>query len=1524
MALPPLADILALFPDNTNGDISAADQRQMITDLYNQIALNDTDNNNRVLVAGDTMTGPLTVDDNISITTANFLNFVAGQAVLASINVDIASNMTIRAVNNLTMDQQRLFMEQFDNPANLNKVLSVTTNGEIVAVEDFAREILAGLTVVSTTLPPGSTATASYDNATNTLTLGIPQGAQGEKGDDGTPGSGGFDPTSNQTITGQWAFDLGTMRTFRVFDDEGVDRININASTNQTLITNSVDCRLALDAVANSRPHVRVANDNDASIAGRRILNDATQLINNLTLGFIIDSGHATISALESALTAQNLVPSAGWLAGVGTSVVIYTGSQWTPIFPSHDAANRQILRRMFESVADRDAYFGMQANFTELLNGDLIAVVNTDTNAVNFQTYQGADNPTVYLPNLWLNRSVSVPAGSIVMEGARISLGGNALVVTNNSQNRTYLVQGKEFNASGTVETDNVPILGAREQEANSQLVDTDTFTGQTLEFTLPALSDFLVSDFVLRFASNVSDITLTIYAGTDDTGPEIVSTRFDAVPGDNALVHDSNPRFVANADYFIRYETTSAQLDILGDNSGATFMPYFISNVWPYSEATAITSRNIDSFVPTRADSDAIHDNVASEINGVAEKTAPVSADLLLIEDSEDSFNKKKLQVGNLPGGTGGATTAANVSVDSANFTGVLVSSGNVQTALERLDATGIAAPIFRFTGSYSAQNSNITEWFDNRAQTRVEGIGSGSGSGNGVFTFDLPGSLVLGTVFDTLASMNLPEVYTLVVDYTGGTSDVFTQNRLVIRPRTSPAPQIIAQATLNLRRGQTATFRITRNNGVISDYTLISLGVVSTAGGSLRDFEFINPTLFTWDASENGTLPGGANVATGFAFLVVNAPQDGSGRFGEVMQDGDWVVWTGDTFTSWDAQPHQWIVVASHDVRRITQLEDTFLQQVSITPFSDRNDVIRGSNYADAANEIRFKIYTNRDDYDPTDLNTTGDIDEYTETTDQTGYLAIRLPGIHSANENLLQTLWVYSERAGVFTRVLNMQRDFSFQGDFTTESDYLSDGTINYVANDVLRLYPTTTIDRYTNLQLDIFRRNLSDELDQRIYGTHPTNTFDEERLRALESKMDALFPLTPDVNKLVEWADIIGPARTTQTVQISTGYSLIADYRGDATRYESAGVTYSDAGTNVVTYTGLGNNLYRTFGFKVNGPADQVLLWIVDGTTRIPYFDMTAAGNYRINHYTTETTQGDPVTDQVHFLTRTGDTILGINSGTSTYTVTPFPAGATSERRTGTADVDILVNGTDTLAGGGIEYDIPNDNTAQAQQTVTHDVNLGPLHGNRRVRVEIGYTFRVSGSDLLLDFQLLEAPSDVTVRMDSVATLLSYTPGATTTRTDDFVVVTDEGGDYTFTGENEVLLTFHPFPSLNLLNAVTVAIDSTGTIDQLNDINTPIPGHNFESVEIPDQTALAGFEFRTFSPEHYLRHNDLSALLPRRTTQWCYGLAELLEVMELSITSLVDFTQGIVLVAPNGTRYTTTVDNAGTLDTGATP
>lgn len=60
-------------------------------------------------------------------------------------------------------------------------------------------------------------------------------------------------------------------------------------------------------------------------------------------------------------------------------------------------------------------------------------------------------------------------------------------------------------------------------------------------------------------------------------------------------------------------------------------------------------------DAVISSASDNTAVHVDVDAEISGVTEKISPVSGDFILIEDSAASNAKKKVQVGNLPGGSG-----------------------------------------------------------------------------------------------------------------------------------------------------------------------------------------------------------------------------------------------------------------------------------------------------------------------------------------------------------------------------------------------------------------------------------------------------------------------------------------------------------------------------------------------------------------------------------------------------------------------------------------------------------------------------------------------------------------------------------------------------------------------------------------------------------------------------------------------------------------------------------------------------
>ncbi len=946
-----------------------------------------------------------------------------------------------------------------------------------------------------------------------------------------------------------------------------------------------------------------------------------------------------------------------------------------------------------------------------------------------------------------------------------------------------------------------------------------------------------------------------------------------------------------------------------------------------------------------------------------------------------------------------TGTVTAANQIIYDTAALSGVTAGAANTQVALARIDGTGVGAPIFSFTGNYTADGTNIDEWFDDRQQNRLR-CTDNSGASPVVFT--LPGTTDLGTAFDTLATLGLPEVIRFVIEYTGDTSTF-----LNIVPLASPNPQIVGITSVVVRSSVAATLEVSRTSGTISDYVWQAIGVIGDATGNALDaIKLVNPRDDTWDASANGNLPS-TGVVKGNAYKVVRAPSDGSGRFGEVMQDDDWVVWEGASFTSWSATPHLWFVLPAHEVRRITALEQEFLTFTEISPVSDRNDIERGANYADSVGEIRLKLYPTRGDYSAADLNTTGDIDEFTDPTTQTAFLGIRLQGSQASLATTLPTLYVYADDgSGGFIRLLNLADDFTHEGNFGAESDYLSLTAINYVANETLRIYIGTVRDRYTNQYLDIAEANLTAAVQAKLNRTDGSSTTDEQRLAALESKVAALFPLTPDVGDLTGISDIFDPERAAQEVDIATGYSLIADYRGASTRYESAGVTYDATGTDVVRYTGLSADLRRLFGFAVaqinevtltgtsgtaninvdstdylatfntdltttasdfvtshatalntagitvtsnaavltftaqsttaftiaapvnasgdlagtesGATADQVLMWIVDGSELIPFVDITSSGNLRINNYTPSTTEDQVVENQTHFLTRTsGDAVLtqANSASLSTFTLTNFPTDATQKTRLLQVETDVYLSGSNTGAGHFLDITVPAENTAQSTRTVDATANLGPLYGNRNVTITLSYEFRVSGSDLLVDFRLVSAPADVTIELDNVVTLLSYTAPAAVARVDNFVNTTETSSTFTFAGAYEFLISLHPYDALGTMRVVPVAIGSSGTVSLLDDVLVPEPAPGFASVEVPDQTGLSGFEFRTGLADHFFNHDDLTPLLADRATQWFYGLALLRAITENAFTAAVDFTDGIILIgSPNNTRVKLIVDD----------
>lgn len=873
-----------------------------------------------------------------------------------------------------------------------------------------------------------------------------------------------------------------------------------------------------------------------------------------------------------------------------------------------------------------------------------------------------------------------------------------------------------------------------------------------------------------------------------------------------------------------------------------------------------------------------------------------------------------------------TGELADANQVLNDSSNQTGLINGSANVQLALNRIDATGLGAPIFAFSGNYAAAGANQSEWFNGQANRHLQGA---AGQANALRTFDLPGTSALNTVFDALVADGLPELYRLTISYLGGVAGAsVTVNRLLVRPRVSPSPQIDGRTSVTLAHGDQVTFEITRSGGTISTYNVISEGRLagSPAGDTLDDIQLQSAT---WDASSSGALPTG--VLQGYAYKVVNAPTDGSGRFGEVLYTDDWVVWSAATFTQW-SDTDNWFVIAAGDVRRLTLQGQQFLEDVGT-----RTRTVRGGQFSTSPQDRNhwFRIYDSPADYSAADINASTDEGSITTATNRDGArLAIRFAGNNAAIATLLTTLDAYEEDAfGNFNLIGNLSTDFTFEGDFGSESDYVASSDYDFSAGSTVRLYLQSTqtlntiadYDALDNVDDGTIAEVKLDSALRRLIGAGsqiPNLQLDEQRISTLEGKMSTLFPLSPDVHKLTAFADIFDPEAATATVTVAPGYSNIADYRGGGTRYQQSGVVYSIPQTGVVRYTGLGTSAYRAFGFRVAGASADTLMSLRGAGETIPFFRITAAGLIQVNNYTPATTEDETQTNVYSRVSRTGGTeIISTASGSvATFTATRFPAGATNTERTMEMSLDALVNGSDTQAAGFVTFPLPATNVAQSRQTVSHTINLGPLHQNRQVPVTIGYTTRVSGDDLLVDITLVAAPSDVTIRPTSVGDFRTFTAPSTVARVDNWVAFQTASGDYTITGDVDFLFTFQPHQSNNTTAVVGAYREAGGANDEFNDIEVPLAVTAFDSVEIQTMGQLPGSEFRTFTPAHFLRHSDVAQLLVNARQQWCYGLASNSGVTENAVTEQVDFTQGIVLTSPDSSRWIVTVDDTGALST----
>jgi len=334
--------------------------------------------------------------------------------------------------------------------------------------------------------------------------------------------------------------------------------------------------------------------------------------------------------------------------------------------------------------------------------------------------------------------------------------------------------------------------------------------------------------------------------YGVSSDTLSNLVAGQFtdvaektSTVGADKFLIEDSAD---SNAKKYIQatnlpagVDTTAVHKATAGEIAAMTIKASPIGADYIMIEDSADSNNKkyvLISGLPTGSDTDAIHDNVANEITAIAPKTVPVSADVILIEDSEDSFNKKKLAVTNFPGGVDTTAihkaTAAEISAMTAKTTPVradlvvIEDSANSNNKKKVAFGDMISGIVGLFSMTKNGDQATLSTTFVTVTSWDTPNINSAGitvNSGAGTFTFDEDGTYEVGyclTDDSNITSTRNKAHHQLVLDDTliKGTLQQ-TYNRQVSDGATNVSCSVIIVVTA----GQVMKLEFRTDNGSIS---------------------------------------------------------------------------------------------------------------------------------------------------------------------------------------------------------------------------------------------------------------------------------------------------------------------------------------------------------------------------------------------------------------------------------------------------------------------------------------------------------------------------------------------------------------------------------------------------------------------------------------------------------------------------------------------------------------------------------
>ena len=241
------------------------------------------------------------------------------------------------------------------------------------------------------------------------------------------------------------------------------------------------------------------------------------------------------------------------------------------------------------------------------------------------------------------------------------------------------------------------------------------------------------------------------------------------------------------------------------------------------------------IDVSSGTATDNDAVHDNVAGEIVAVADKAAPVGADHLLIEDSQDSNNKKDITISLLE-------AALEAVMDLADMQGTIGSSKITDGSLMEAD--------INWTDITNVINSVAVNWTNINALAPIQSGGINWSSLSSVVTeaainwTDIAGIIDTGDLASGVLDTDLSSV--------SGSDDTIPSAKAT-------------KAALDAKESSTSNdLDPDRLNGDTTDNNLLDPAIVN--GVKDADYGDVNVSSGAWTVEDNSHSHGGSSITDG----------------------------------------------------------------------------------------------------------------------------------------------------------------------------------------------------------------------------------------------------------------------------------------------------------------------------------------------------------------------------------------------------------------------------------------------------------------------------------------------------------------------------------------------------------------------------------------------------------------------------------------------------------------------------------